>query len=189
MAAARNLFSPRKLRCHTYYHLIGLLATTGMRSGEAVRLANSDVNLAEGVITIHDSKFGKSRAVPLHPTTVRALPMNVTTKKSECDRKQRVRQLEVAIEHALAAATASHLNTAVKAALGCGMVEVSYPSFEFRETLRTLRSNAELDGIWVVIDLGGAATVEACKAACTILWHYYPDEMFVISTVPVTLAS
>jgi integrase/recombinase XerD len=38
MAAARNLFSPRKLRCHTYYHLVGLLATTGMRSGEAVRL-------------------------------------------------------------------------------------------------------------------------------------------------------
>jgi len=69
------------------------------------------------------------------------------------------------------------------------MVEVNYPSFEFRETLRTLRSNAGLDGIWVVIDLGGAATVEACKAACTVLRHYYPDEMFVVSTVPVTLAS
>lgn len=73
MAAARNLLSPCKLRCHTYYHLLGLLATTGMRSGEAVRLANSDVNLAEGLITIHESKFGKSRVVPLHPTTVRAL--------------------------------------------------------------------------------------------------------------------
>src|SRR5271169_2045205 len=73
MAAARNLLSPRKLRCHTYYHLLGLLATTGMRSGEAVRLANSDVNLAEGLITIRESKFGKSRVVPLHPTTVRAL--------------------------------------------------------------------------------------------------------------------
>ncbi len=73
MAAARNLFSPRKLRCHTYYHLVGLLATTGMRSGEAVRLADSDVNLAEGLITIRESKFGKSRVVPLHPTTVKAL--------------------------------------------------------------------------------------------------------------------
>ncbi len=38
----------------------------------------------------------------------RILPMNVTTKKSECDPKQRMRQLEVTIEHALAAATASH---------------------------------------------------------------------------------
>jgi len=73
MAAARNLFSPQKLRCHTYYHLVGLLATTGMRSGEAVRLANSDVNLAEGLITIRESKFGKSRVVPLHPTTVESL--------------------------------------------------------------------------------------------------------------------
>jgi integrase/recombinase XerD len=73
MAAARNLFSPRKLRCHTYYHLVGLLAITGMRSGEAVRLAESDVNLAEGLITIRESKFGKSRVVPLHPTTVKAL--------------------------------------------------------------------------------------------------------------------
>lgn len=73
MAAARNLFSPCKLRCHTYYHLVGLLATTGMRSGEAVRLADSDVDLTEGLVMIRESKFGKSRVVPLHPTTVKAL--------------------------------------------------------------------------------------------------------------------
>jgi integrase/recombinase XerD len=73
MAAAHRLFSPRGLRCHTYYHLVGLLATTGMRSGEAVRLAESDVNLAEGLLTIRESKFGKSRVLPLHPTTVEAL--------------------------------------------------------------------------------------------------------------------
>ncbi len=114
--------------------------------------------------------------------------MNVTTKKSECDPKQRIRQLEVAIEHAIAAAAASQSTTA-KTTAGYGMVEVSYPSFEFRETLKTLRPNAGLDGIWVVIDLGAAATIEACKAACTVLQHYYPDEMFVVSTVPVTLAS
>ena len=71
--AARNLYSPRKLRCHTYYCLVGLLATTGMRSGEAIRLADGDVNLAEGLITIRESKFGKSRVVPLHRTTVKAL--------------------------------------------------------------------------------------------------------------------
>jgi hypothetical protein len=57
LTAARNLFSPHKLRGHTYYHLIGLLATTGMRSGEAVRLANSDMDLAEGLITIRESKL------------------------------------------------------------------------------------------------------------------------------------
>jgi integrase/recombinase XerD len=73
MASARDLLSPRGLRCHTYYHLVGLLATTGMRSGEAVRLGVGDVNLAEGLLTIRESKFGKSRIVPLHPTTVKAL--------------------------------------------------------------------------------------------------------------------
>jgi hypothetical protein len=115
--------------------------------------------------------------------------MNVTTKKSECDPKQRIRQLEVAIEHALAAATALHSNTVVKPTTCGGMVEVRYPSFEFRETLRTLRPGAGLDGIWVVIDLGASSTIEACKAACTVLRHYYADEMFVVSAVPVTLAS
>jgi integrase/recombinase XerD len=73
MASARDLLSPRGLRCHTYYHLVGLLATTGMRSGEAVRLGVGDVNLAEGLLTIRESKFGKSRIVPLHLTTVKAL--------------------------------------------------------------------------------------------------------------------
>jgi hypothetical protein len=116
----------------------------------------------------------------------RALPMNVTTKKSECDSKQRIRQLEVATEHALTAA-ASHSNA--NDTVGFGMVEVSYPSFEFREALRTLRPTAGLDGIWVVIDLGSAATFEACKAACTVLGHHYPDEVFVVSTVAVPLAS
>jgi len=115
--------------------------------------------------------------------------MNVTTKKSECDPKQRIRQLEVAIEHALATATASRSSTATATITGYGMVEVRYPSFEFRETLRTLRPNAGLDGIWVVIDLGDKATVEACKAACTVLGHYYPDEVFVVSSIPAMLAS
>lgn len=112
--------------------------------------------------------------------------MNVTTKKSECDPKQRIRQLEVAIEHALAAA--SPPNRAAQTA-SCVTVEVSYPSFEFRETLKMLRPTAGLNGIWVVIDLGSAATHEACKAASIVLQHYYPDEMFVVSTVPVPLAS
>jgi integrase len=67
MAAAHRLFSPRGLRCHTYYHLVGLLATTGMRSGEAVRLAESDVNLAEGLLTIRETKFGKCRVVRFIP--------------------------------------------------------------------------------------------------------------------------
>lgn len=60
-------------RADTYQTLIGLIAVTGMRVGEAVRLDNDDVDFDEGIVTIWDTKFGKSRQVPLHPTTVEAL--------------------------------------------------------------------------------------------------------------------
>jgi hypothetical protein len=116
------------------------------------------------------------------------LPMNVTTEKSECDPKQHIRQLEVAIEHALAAAAASHPNRSLQSR-SCGTVEVSYPSFEFRETLKTLRPTAGLNGIWVVVDLGSAATHDACKAASIVLQHYYPNEILVVGMAPVRLAS
>ena len=71
MKAARTLHPP--LRAATYETLIGLIAATGMRSGEAVRLDRDDVDWEEGVIMIWRSKFGKSRAVPVHPTTLVAL--------------------------------------------------------------------------------------------------------------------
>ncbi|MFZ0009562.1 MAG: tyrosine-type recombinase/integrase, partial [Steroidobacteraceae bacterium] len=53
--------------------LIGLLAVTGMRVSEALSVHRVDVDLESGVITIRGSKFTKSRLVPLHPSTVRAL--------------------------------------------------------------------------------------------------------------------
>jgi integrase/recombinase XerD len=44
-----------------------------MREGEAVRLDRDDVDLAQGLLTIRDSKFGKSRQIPVHPSTIAAL--------------------------------------------------------------------------------------------------------------------
>jgi integrase len=61
------------LRAHTYSTLIGLLAVTGMRVGEAIALDRCDVDWPEAVLTIRDAKFGKSREIPLHPTTREAL--------------------------------------------------------------------------------------------------------------------
>lgn len=55
------------------YTLYGLLSVTGLRIGEALRLNLSDVDLDQGILTIRDSKFGKSRLVPLHPSTRIAL--------------------------------------------------------------------------------------------------------------------
>lgn len=60
-------------RAVTWRTLIGLLAVTGMRQGEACRLGRDNVDLTEETITIEDSKFGKSRMVFLHPTAAAAL--------------------------------------------------------------------------------------------------------------------
>jgi integrase len=61
------------LKAHTYATLIGLLATTGMRVGEVLALDRSDIDWQQGVLVVRHSKFDKSREVPLHPTTLRAL--------------------------------------------------------------------------------------------------------------------
>ena len=64
---------PQPLRSATYQTLIGLLATTGLRIGEALRLDRRDLDTSEGVLRIRESKFGKSRLVPLDPSAVDAL--------------------------------------------------------------------------------------------------------------------
>jgi integrase len=64
----------RPLGAATYQTLIGLLAVTGMRVGEAIRLDRDDLDADhDGPLRVRDSKFGKSRLVPPHPSTVTAL--------------------------------------------------------------------------------------------------------------------
>lgn len=71
MAAARGARWP--LSAATYETLIGLLAVSGLRIGEAIRLDRADVSLSEELLTVRESKLGKSRQVPIHPSTVEAL--------------------------------------------------------------------------------------------------------------------
>ena len=71
LAAARALRPP--LRAATYETLLGLLAVTGMRLGEAIRLDKADTDLDGGVLTIADGKSGLSRLVPVHPSVTREL--------------------------------------------------------------------------------------------------------------------
>ena len=71
--AARKLPSSKGLRGPTYATLLGLLAATGMRISEAVSLDRRDVDLDEGVLSVRESKFRKSRLVPVHVTTCDAL--------------------------------------------------------------------------------------------------------------------
>lgn len=72
MSAARHTI-PTPLRAATVETLIGLLATTGMRVGEAIGFGRGDLDTSEGVITVRHSKFGKSRLIPLHPSSLDAL--------------------------------------------------------------------------------------------------------------------
>jgi len=71
--SATQLPSAKGLRAPTYTTLFGLLAVTGMRVNEALHLDRPDVDLDQGILTIRRTKFGKSRHVPVHPSTVDAL--------------------------------------------------------------------------------------------------------------------
>ena len=71
ITAAGTLRTPHRVA--TYRTLIALLAVTGMRVGEAISLDCVDFDPVNGLLTIRNGKFGKSRELPLHPSTVTAL--------------------------------------------------------------------------------------------------------------------
>jgi integrase len=63
----------KELRPHTFVALFGLLACTGLRVSEALKLTRLDVDWDQGVLTIRMTKFRKSRLVPIHPSTALAM--------------------------------------------------------------------------------------------------------------------
>lgn len=76
--AARKLPPPARIRGpgirgETCFAIIGLLAATGMRVGEVLRLDRDDVDLDNGLLTVRWSKFNKSRLIPVHASTRDAL--------------------------------------------------------------------------------------------------------------------
>ena len=73
LAQAQQLPSAKGLRARTFTTLFGLLAVTGMRVNETLGLDLEDVDLTQGILHIRRTKFGKSRYLPVHPSTVKAL--------------------------------------------------------------------------------------------------------------------
>jgi integrase len=73
MVQAARLRSRTGMRALSYSTLIGLLVATGLRPGEALRLNRSDVDLVSGILSIRESKLGKSRFVPVEESTRAAL--------------------------------------------------------------------------------------------------------------------
>ena len=85
LVGAAGRLRPR-LRGLTYAAVIGLLASCGLRISEACGLDGDDVDLDEGVLTVRGSKFGKSRIVPVHPTTLGALRIYAGRRDLLCPR-------------------------------------------------------------------------------------------------------
>lgn len=73
LECCKTTSSTYELERYSYFTWYGLMTITGMRIGEIARLDRKDLNQAEGVITIRNSKFRKSRHIPLHRSTVQAL--------------------------------------------------------------------------------------------------------------------
>lgn len=73
ITAAQQLQSPLGWRAATYSTVFGLLAATGMRISEPIGLNRKDVDLLNGMLLVYQTKFGKSRLVPIHPSTQKAL--------------------------------------------------------------------------------------------------------------------
>lgn len=73
LAAAGRLAPANGLRPQTYVTLLGLLACTGLRISEALRLDRTDADVNRGVLRIRETKFRKTRLVPLHATATTAL--------------------------------------------------------------------------------------------------------------------
>ncbi len=82
LTAARTLTPP--LRAATVGTVIGLLAVSGLRIGEAIRLDRNDVDWTDASLLVRDSKFGNSRLVPLHPSTLGALRAYSTLRDQFC---------------------------------------------------------------------------------------------------------
>jgi len=72
LEAASRIRATYPLRRQVYMTLLGLIAATGLRVSEALDLLFDDV-LSDGILRIRNTKFGKTRLVPLHPTVVDAL--------------------------------------------------------------------------------------------------------------------
>jgi integrase len=88
LAAALDLSPADGLRPWTFHGLFGLLAVTGLRISEALWMQRHDVDLQQGILTIRDTKFGKSRLVPIHLTTQEVLLQYVARRDEHLDRQR-----------------------------------------------------------------------------------------------------
>ena len=84
MKATKTLYSKTGLRASTYATLFGLLAVTGMRISEVVNLDREDVDLVKGILIVRKAKLDRTRLIPIHTSTVKALQHYVQYRDKVC---------------------------------------------------------------------------------------------------------
>jgi site-specific recombinase XerD len=88
LQAAKQITSKYGLRAFTYETLFGLLASTGLRITEALSLDDADIDLEPGILTIRNTKFGKTRCIPVHNSTKKALSTYFRQRNSRVPRRR-----------------------------------------------------------------------------------------------------
>ena len=164
LEAVRAIRPP--LRAATHAAFFGLLAVSGMRLGEAIRLERGDVDLSAGVLTIREAKFGRSRLVPLHPSATAALRAYAAIRDRLCPHPRSGTFFLSSVGTALLAGGVQHTFNQITTALGLRSATV-------RPRLHDLRHS------WAVHTLIGwqrsGADVGAQMAAfSTYLGHVNP---------------
>lgn len=73
LTLSAQLNPQNSIRPHSFQTIIGILYCTGLRISEALKLDVNDVDLVNGVLFIQNTKFKKSRYIPVHATTTEVL--------------------------------------------------------------------------------------------------------------------
>ena len=142
------------LRAATHQALFGLLASTGMRVGEAIHLDRGDVDLDAGVLDINDAKFRKHRRLPLHQSTVAALRHYGQARDELCPRSKApsffvslrgTRLLDVSV-HAVFRQLLQPLCLASQPGAGAPRIHALRHTFAVATLRDWYRSGADMDG-------------------------------------------
>lgn len=154
MEAAGRLTPP--LRAATWQTFIGLLACTGMRVSEACHLDRDDVDLSAGLLSAADSKFGKSRQVWLHPSSVAALRDYLRRRDQHCPRPRAPALLITTRGTRLGATNVQSVFAGLVAAAG-----ITPSPGRRRPRLHDLRHSFAVATCWT-----GTATAATSRPAC-----------------------
>jgi integrase len=166
-------------RVATYRTLLGLLAVTGMRVGEAIRLDRDDIDFQAELIVVRHTKFNKSRELALHGSAARALHGYL----ERADRPRGTRSTE-AVFVSTAGTRLLYSNVASTFRLLVARGAIAPRSTGGKPSLHDLRHSF---AVRTILDgyRGGAAVEERLAALSTYLGHADPaDTYWYLSAAP-----